>query len=92
MDQWIEIISKFGIPIAALVGVAYFLLKQVWPFVVAQIEEAQKQRKAEIDKFIETVRARDVLLVESQREHISALREITKEITALRDIVRGNHR
>ena len=83
MEQWIKIAGQFGIPVALLALLAYFLLKHVWPFVTKQIEAAQAERKIEVDKFVETIRARDVLMAETQRETVKALESMTAEIRRL---------
>jgi hypothetical protein len=89
IDQWVELFSKFGLPVVGLGGAAYFLARHVWPFIKGQIEEAQAARKAEIDKFVDTIRQYNVLLAESQRENLRALDAITKELTAIRETMRS---
>lgn len=73
-----------------MLGLAYFLVRHVWPFVTSQIEDAKSQRKTEIEKFVDTIRARDTLMAEGQREHLRALEMMTTEIRALREEVRKN--
>jgi hypothetical protein len=90
MDQWIDVASKFGLPVMMLLGAAYFLLKHVWPFVTRQIEEAHAQRKEEIAKFVETIRARDVLMAEDRRQHLKALETLTNELRGIRKELRDN--
>jgi hypothetical protein len=92
MEQWIDIAGKFGIPVALLLLAGWFLAKKVWPFVVEQIKEAQTQRQAETAKFVETIRTRDVLMAESQRENLKALEAMTVEIRGLRDEIRNGHK
>jgi len=92
MEQWIDVASKFGIPVAMLIGLAYFVVRHVWPFVTKQIEDAQSQRKTEIEKFVETIRSRDILMAEGQREHLKALEAMTMEIRGLRDEIRNIHK
>ena len=86
--SWIDIASKFGIPVALLLGLAYVVrevfIKLVWPFVTKQLEEAQAQRKAEIEKFDNTIRTRDALLVQQWQEHLKALDSVTGEVRGLR--------
>jgi hypothetical protein len=91
MEQWIDIAGKFGIPVALLMLLGYFLLKHVWPFVTKQIEDAKSERKAdmeaakserkeEIGKFMDTLRARDVMIAEISQRHVKALESLTIEI------------
>lgn len=90
MEQWIDVAGKFGIPVVMLALLAYFLARHVWPFVTSQIEDAKVQRKAEVEKFVETIRMRDVLMAETQRETMRALNEMTAEIRRLGG--RTNHK
>ena len=80
MEQWIEIAGKFGIPVVMLGMLGYFLLKHVWPFVTRQIEAAQAERKIEVDKFVETIRARDVMMAEIQERNLKALEGLASKI------------
>jgi hypothetical protein len=85
MDQWIDIAKNYGLPgliIGALGAFGYF---RGWPFLVKMIEEAQAQRKIEIEKFDNTIRTRDALLVQQWQEHLKALDSITGEVRGLRD-------
>jgi len=95
LDKWIVIAGQFGLPVAMLVLIGWFLVRKAWPFLTKQLEEAQLQRKAEIEKFIaqsekfiETIRGRDILIAESQREHLKAFHLMTEEFRSLRDEVK----
>ena len=95
MDKWILIAGQFGLPVAILVLIGWFLVRKAWPFLTKQLEDAQAQRKEEIqkfisqsEKFIETIRARDILIAESQREHLKAFHLMTEEFRSLRDEVK----
>lgn len=96
MEQWTDIAGRFGIPVVIIAAVGWFLYKKVWPFVTEQITEAQAQRKLEVERFVETIRARDTLMGEMQREHLKALTtmaaEFTGEMRALRDEVKNGHK
>ena len=95
MDKWTVIAGQFGIPVAMLILIGWFLVRKAWPFLTEQLKEAQAQRKletekfiAQSEKFIETIRARDVLIAESQREHLKAFHLMTEEFRGLRDEVK----
>lgn len=88
MDQWIDIASKFGIPVTMLALLAYFMARKVWPFVTAQIEDANAQRKTEVDKFIAALAKRDQQTSESQQAHIAAIQAMTTELRNLRNEIR----
>ena len=85
MDQWIEVAKTYGLPGLILLAIGAFLYFKGWPLLVKVLEDAQTQRKAEIDKFDSTIRARDQLLVQQWQEHLKALDSITGEIRGLRD-------
>jgi len=91
MDQWVKIAGQFGIPVALLMLLAYFILRHVWPFVTRQIQDAQTQRAAEIEKFDNTIRKRDGLMVQQWQEHLKALDAITGEIRGLREDIQTNY-
>lgn len=86
MEEWLKIAGQFGVPVALLV----LLVWKGWPFVVKQIEDAKADRKAEAEKFVETIRARDILMAETQRQTVKALESMTAEIRRLGG--RSNHK
>jgi hypothetical protein len=90
MDQWIDFGKNFGIPLLMLGGLAYFLVKYVWPFVTDQIKEAQVARKQEIEKFVETIRLRDVQAHVIQEKHLKALEAMTRELRSVKEELRNN--
>jgi len=82
---WIEIIKQLGVPVALLLFVAW----KGWPFLMKQIEDAKMERKAEIDKFDNTIKTRDALMVQQWREHLHALDAMTTQIQANTEQVKG---
>jgi hypothetical protein len=84
MDQWIEVAKTYGLPGLILLAVGLFGYYKAWPLLVKMLEDAQAQRKAEIEKFDNTIRSRDALLVQQWQEHLKALDSITGEIRGLR--------
>ena len=99
MDQWIKVAQTFGIAGAGLAMLAWFVARKIWPFIIRQIEDAQSRSKALdekfvmiADKFTDSIRARDVLMAETQRENIRALEAVTIEIRGLREEVRTSRR
>lgn len=96
MNEWIKLAQTFGIAVAGLVMLAWFVAKRIWPFIVRQIEDAQTRSKTLDDKFVmvadrftDSIRARDVLMAETQRENIRALEAVTLEIRGLREEFRA---
>jgi len=93
-EQWVKIAGQFGLPVALLILIGWFLVRKAWPFLTEQLKDAQAQRKIEIEKFIaqsekfiETIRGRDILIAESQREHLKALNLLAEEVRGLRTAV-----
>jgi hypothetical protein len=91
MDQWLDIASKFGIPVTMLGLLTLFIVRHVWPFVIGQIEDAKAQRKIEVDKFMDALRTRDTMMSEAQRGHLKAIEAMTVEIRGLRSEVRKSN-
>lgn len=89
IEHWLDLITKVGWPVVAFVGLAYFLARHVWPFVLKQIEVAQVTRQAEMKEFLEALRRRDTLAEQTQKEIIEALHRITSEVALLRSEMRG---
>ena len=93
-NSWISIAKIYG-PLGLIVlALASFLYKTIWPFVVKQIEDskadrkveletAKAERKEEIAKFVETIRARDVLMADIQERHVKAIEAIAVEIRGM---------
>jgi hypothetical protein len=90
MDQWIDIASKFGVPVMMLAFLAYFVSRRIFPLFVRQLEDSNAQRKIEFEKFAEITEKARVLMSETQREHVAAMKELASEIRGYRDDVRKN--
>jgi ABC-type nitrate/sulfonate/bicarbonate transport system substrate-binding protein len=91
LDQWLDLIAKAGWPVVALIGLAYFLARHVWPFVLKQIEVAQATRQAEMKEFfeamkefLEALRRRDAHAEQTQAEVIEVLHKMAGEISVIR--------
>lgn len=55
----LQILRDYSLPIAMLIGAAWFAVRRLWPFLVAQIEEAragqlniEKQRSVEREAYL----------------------------------------
>lgn len=53
MEQWIKIVSQFGIPIALLMALGIFLVRQVWPVFKQRMADADKERQENTARLIE---------------------------------------
>src|SRR5262245_19663600 len=82
---WIEVIKQLGLPAAIVLFIAW----KGWPFLMKQIEDAKAERKAEIDKFDNTIKTRDALMVAQWKEHLGALDAMTAQINANTEQIRG---
>lgn len=76
MEPWLEIATKFGIPVAGLTAAAWFLGKHVWPWMVEQVEKTQAAREKDLDRF-----AKQIELI-GEKQAI-ALRDVSQAITAV---------
>jgi Na+-translocating ferredoxin:NAD+ oxidoreductase RnfG subunit len=85
----IDVLSKFGLSIAIVAALAFWLYGKLWPFITEQLTTAQAARQAEIREFIVALERRDALAREMQRENMQALHAMTEELRSLRDTVRS---
>jgi hypothetical protein len=103
MPEWIDATSKFGIPVGLLILIGWIFVKFIWPFYTKQVEAsnadrradmeaARADRKEEVSKFVDTIRARDVLLADITERNLKALDGIMIELRGLREEVRNNHK
>lgn len=77
-STWIEIATKFGLPVAALALVGWFLATRVWPWMVSQVEKTQAAREKDLDRF-----SSQIALV--GKEQTEALRSLSDEIRRRRE-------
>lgn len=81
MEPWVEIATKFGIPIAALAigawAISRFLSKTLWPYLTAQIDKAQAAREKDLDRFAGQIG-------KISEEQTKALRELSDDIRGWR--------
>jgi hypothetical protein len=103
MPEWIDATSKFGIPVGVLILIGWVFVKYIWPFYTKQVEAgnadrradmeaARSDRKEEVSKFVETIRARDVLLADITERNLKALDGIMNELRGLREEVKQNNK
>lgn len=77
-----------------------FVDKKLWPLLLKQIEDAKADRKADLEHakaeratFVDTIRARDVILAELSERHGKAFELITAELKSLHTkIDNGSHK
>ena len=67
MDKWIETASKNGITALALIALAWFLYKKIWPLIEKRLNDADIERKDNLQRFEEQGKA-FTLALEKHRE------------------------
>lgn len=72
-ENWIDALTRFGLPIVALIALAIFFAKSVWPWMTKQVEDTQRARERDLDGFRNEIK-------EFQKDTVAALRELTSEI------------
>lgn len=81
MEPWLEVATKFGLPVAGFAILAWvmgrFLSKTLWPWMVAQLDKAQTAREKDLDRFATQIK-------EIGEEQTQAIRELSNEIRARR--------
>jgi len=75
--EWFEVAGKVAFPILALIAIAWFWQKSMWPFLVKRIE----RQDADSEKFL-------AALKQLGETHEETTKEIVQALHALRDEVR----
>jgi seryl-tRNA synthetase len=99
--NWVEIVGKFGLPSAVLLGIAAVLYRQVTPFLIKHFESSQallkeqllkteESRRQEQKEFMAAMERRDQMAAEVGRQQAQAMNAMAQEIRSLTDKV--NHR
>lgn len=81
--QWIEIIKNFGLPLAGMLGLVFFLQKSIWPFILNRVDRAEARLDSAQTKFDTALERRDANAAETtkQLEKVSDnLRDLAEEI------------
>jgi septal ring factor EnvC (AmiA/AmiB activator) len=75
-----SILKEFGLPAAIIVAAAWFLAREVWPFIKQRVEVAHSDRLTQQKEFFDTL-ARFTELVTTQRQAtLSALAQLTEQM------------
>ncbi|HEX7957394.1 MAG TPA: hypothetical protein VF508_10655 [Pyrinomonadaceae bacterium] len=73
-------IKEFGLPAAIIAGAAWFITREVWPFIKQRVEVAHSDRIAQQKEFFDTL-SRFAELVTTQRQAtLSALAQLTEQM------------
>lgn len=102
-QNWVEIIGKFGLPSAVLIGIAFVIYKSLIPFLIRhfensqtllkeQLQKTEETRRAEQKEFMAAMERRDQMAAAVGREQAQAMNAMAQEIRSLADKVqhRGN--
>jgi hypothetical protein len=89
--SWADTFEKVGIAGVIVLGVGYFVIKYLWPFLTAQINRSQDRLDGQTDRFAETIRHLTTLMAEDQRQHLNAFQEITKELRSLHEVIKNGN-
>jgi hypothetical protein len=85
VTEIVQTIRDLGVAIAVALGLAYFVYKAVWPFVVKQVEDSQEARAEERAQFLGALERRDA---EFSRM-VSALNELTVAVREIQQVIRN---
>lgn len=76
----VAFIKELGFPFAVIIGAAWFITREVWPFVKQRIEVAHADRVNQQQQFFDTL-SRFAELVTTQRQAtLSALAQLTEQM------------
>jgi hypothetical protein len=88
LEQIIEAIRDLGVSIATAVGLAYFVYKAVWPFVIKQVEDSKEAREHERGQFLAALERRDAEFAKM----VTALNELAIAVRQIEARVRSSDR
>jgi hypothetical protein len=91
MDQWIDIASKFGVPVTLLGLLAYFFSRRVWPFLTKMVEDSLARGKVQEETFMAALNKRDALMADMNDRQIKAFDAMSSELRNLTNEVRRNN-
>lgn len=81
------LVKDFGLPIAIIGVLGWFLFKELWPWAKTQIEKSNAERKAERDAFLQTLAAFRALAEQQHGRHFDTMTDFTKQLEHLSDAV-----
>lgn len=79
--DWLQIGTTLGLPTLFLVGIAVFVAKQVWPFIVKRVEANDARLVLHNEALIKamtdnaTINARTLTVLEDMNRNIQALKQ-----------------
>jgi hypothetical protein len=76
MSEIGQLIERFGISVAILISLFWFLYKVLWPWMTKQIEEANKERRESTDRMARLLEQHN----EESRQIVSALQVISAKL------------
>lgn len=99
MQEWTQLLDRYGLPLAVLVAFAVFFWRGVWPFLKSQIEQTnaalQQQiksshttREQEMTEFMTALKRRD----EEFGKMVNSIDGLREAVEGLRDNVKADGR
>lgn len=92
--DFIEILNRYGVPVVALVAIAVFVWKGIWPFLLRHLENTQKlledqlaaaqeERRQSMREFMAAIARRDEVAATTGKMNADALNAMTEQIKLL---------
>jgi hypothetical protein len=90
--DWLQIIEQVGLPIAALVFLAWLWVRYLWPFILERVAkgDAEKtaiiaERKEDQKRFMEHLATRDAAQAARDQMMANSLHELSTSLTTRND-------
>lgn len=78
-----QFIRELGLPVAIIAGVAWFVAREVWPFVKQRIETAHTDRLAQQQQFFDTLSKFAELVTTQRQATLTTLAQLTDQLEAV---------
>lgn len=79
----IQFIKELGFPIAVIAGAAWFITREVWPFVKQRIEVAHADRLGQQQQFFDTLSKFAELVTTQRQATLTTLAQLTDQLEAV---------
>lgn len=76
IDEAVKLLNQVGLPVGLVLIILWFIGRNIWPFFVKQLEEAQKRHEESEKRFMEA-------LVRVDEKIVSRLEQIANKLNGL---------
>jgi hypothetical protein len=76
-------VKEFGLPVAIIGVLGWFLFKELWPWAKAQVEIITRQREEERQQFLSTLAAYRALAEQQHARHFDTMMDFTHQLELL---------